>query len=433
MKDMDEKDAINHLVEKTGLNPQYIRRRVRVMSLPSDVLDLWKEGKLLYGHMEQFIRLAPEMASEMAIEYAKETYSVSKLRNEIDNAKCYLKDAQFDKKAAGCTKCNRSTQVQKALFGEDFGTDGVRCLNLDCFVKNQSDFMAKSWLNSKYAIEYGTNAAMVKTNDTKYAYIYGISKDKCATCEKLATLYWPGGDLFTRRACLGSDSCYKHEYASSLSSTSPRSPEAKMAERIKGHASEFSSRFLHDRLTVKLAEAPWEDLRTLRITLMGLIKSNDRMLWKMLGVDSNNWNERIAAPKRLFESVLIMEKNEIIDWISKINIAVIMNPFNTSLPERKIIAEQFDIILKRDFTMTEDYLKKKKKVELISLSDQFDKIIDKSPEIIGKMKKTELIAEILKKNLSGLIPDEIMAIAVAPAKTDADDAPNFEPDDEDED
>jgi ParB family chromosome partitioning protein len=62
-KDGDElHDAVFYLSEKTGLSPRFIRRRVQILTLPDEILNMWNEGDLCYGHLEQLMRLAPDEA-----------------------------------------------------------------------------------------------------------------------------------------------------------------------------------------------------------------------------------------------------------------------------------------------------------------------------------------------------------------------------------
>ena len=50
-------DALPELAERTGINIRYIRRRVKILSLPREVLEAWEKGELKFGHLEQLVRL----------------------------------------------------------------------------------------------------------------------------------------------------------------------------------------------------------------------------------------------------------------------------------------------------------------------------------------------------------------------------------------
>ena len=50
-------DAVEDLASTIGVDPRYIRRRVRVLNFPKKALDLWAKGAMRYGHLEQFLRL----------------------------------------------------------------------------------------------------------------------------------------------------------------------------------------------------------------------------------------------------------------------------------------------------------------------------------------------------------------------------------------
>lgn len=434
MENMDEKDAITELSEKTGLHPQYIRRRVRVMALPEEVKKLWAGEELTYSHMEQLMRLRPEDAIVVAGRCVKDEIPAWRLRKEIDSMKCFLKDALFDKKEAGCTKCNMSTQIQKALFGEDFGVDGVRCLDESCFVKNQNEAIDKSWKDTKFGKELKTNKGVIYTNDLDSNGIWQTPEEECLVCESLATVLWKGGDIRTKIACIGDEKCWREKYGyASCTNVTPQTAEDKEIQRKDRHGKEFSELFFKNTLTTTLQETPADDLRAMRVVLMGLIKSNPNAVNAVLGTDKSDWTARINAPQALFNSVLTMEKEDVMSWLTKISADVVMHPRNASLLERKAIAEQFDIILERDFLITEEYLKKKKKAEIIAMSNKFN-VINRTTEDMLKMKKTELITVFLEKDLNGFVPDEILAVGTLPdaAVVEQDDAGDFDPEETDE-
>lgn len=430
MEGVDEKDAITELSEKTGLHPQYIRRRVRVMSLPKEVQEYWAGEELTYSHMEQLMRLSPEEAAITAKRCVDQEISASRLRQAIDDMKCFLKDALFDKKEAGCTKCNLSTQVQKALFGEDFGVDGVRCLDEKCFVKHQESALG-SWKETKLGKEFGTNKAVIYSRDLNYNSIWKNIHNDCVKCESLTTMLWKGGDVHSKTICTGKETCHKEKYGGTTHSSAPVSTEDKEAQRFDRHGKEFSELFFKNTLTTTLEKTKADDLRALRVMLIGLIKSNSNAVNEAMGTDKTDYTERFAAPLRLSKSALTMDKKEVMAWLTRISTDVVMNPRNASLLERKAIAEQFDIVLERDFVITEEYLKKKKKAEIVAMSNKFG-VINMGTEDMLKMKKTELIAKFLENDLKGFVPDEILAVGATPEATtvEQDDAGDFDPEDE---
>jgi ParB/RepB/Spo0J family partition protein len=84
------KEGAIELAERTGLQPQYIRRRVAVLDLPAKVIEAWRKGKIVYGHLEQLLRVKEKDAREKLVSEVlrSDTWSgpmsVKQLQEEIE-------------------------------------------------------------------------------------------------------------------------------------------------------------------------------------------------------------------------------------------------------------------------------------------------------------------------------------------------------------
>ena len=155
-----KEDGIPALAEKTGISPAYIRARVRVLELPARVLKAWDEGKLVFGHLQQLLRVAgdPKILKEISGRAMSDRWSdgistVGKVRKWINDLAPALSGAFFPMKET-CAGCGSSSIVQKDLF--DVDADKARCLNPACFKKRQNDYLAGHWKETPLARAHGT-------------------------------------------------------------------------------------------------------------------------------------------------------------------------------------------------------------------------------------------------------------------------------------
>src|SRR5512137_2128 len=149
--------VVKDLADRTQKSARYINRRIQVMGLPEKVLKAWDKGQIAFGHLEQLVRLGDEKKIEDFFNRAKswDGYSVTRMRQEIDQESIELQHAAFDLEKAGCTTCDFNADVQKNLFGDDLGMSKTACLNPKCFKKNQNEGLLSNW-EKKYRKRYGT-------------------------------------------------------------------------------------------------------------------------------------------------------------------------------------------------------------------------------------------------------------------------------------
>jgi ParB/RepB/Spo0J family partition protein len=243
-------EALTTLAERTGISETYIRRRVRILSLPKAVLKKWEKGEMLYGHLEQLMRLGKEERAEIIAWYEEfsqyRTISIGEMKRHIDQSTLKLSEALFDTAAAGCGSCTANTDCQKHLFGDDFGEKETICLNPTCFKRKQAEFLTANW--DEYKKKYKSNGfrfeGELKWGD--YEMIYGkLPSRDCRACEKLCTIISFGGIAHRDRVCLD-PACFKQKLKESDKAAAGESTQE--PQRPYWHGRYFREKFYKKRI-----------------------------------------------------------------------------------------------------------------------------------------------------------------------------------------
>lgn len=410
--DNPEKD-IKSLACETGFTPQYVRRQIRVMGLDPSILKYWKDGKLTFAHMEQFLRIDSEDAITLAENAAKSSWNCAYLKHFIEQRKAILSDALFDKKATGCTKCGFSTMVQKSLFGgEDMKADQVLCMKPSCFFEHQTNFIKVNFKETGEAIQFGTvNPFFCEEPYKIETRIYNEVNEKCFACEHFCTAFYSNGTRSIPRCCANPDrTCYDNTYPKNVSSSLPgtTTAEDKKTKKTENLAADSAEAFFANRIPSAFMDLPDDDVIVFRAALSAIIQSvHINIIAKFFDLEKDNfgvYGKRIEYQKGIAD----MSKEEVLWALKDLSLLTLMEKYATSANIRYAFANQVDAKLDRDFVMTEDYLKRKTKDDLIAMNEKWH-IFDLSPEVMRSMKKSDLVKHFLTGKLTGLIPDEIIA------------------------
>jgi len=417
-KDGDElHDAVAYLSEKTGLAPRFIRRRIQILALPREVLDMWNNGDLHYGHLEQLMRLSGDQALEKANLVVQQEFSVADLKHYIDSESTELTKALFIKKDTGCPKCNYNSQVQRSLFGSDgYKTEKSMCLNPECFFKHQKEYMEENWDSMEEVKEAGTNGISIfDGNFANLKVFWRGTPEGCSECEHFVTSMYPDGTVRAEHVCKGEKTCFEAKTAqkgmmtqavglpTSSPITSDEASAAKAESRAKNHGIEFSDIFFQTELPKKIEATDSYNVNRMRVALLALVRTVD-----MRAI--NNIRDGLSR-EALIDLIFYMEEAEINSWLAKLSAEIVTCSNNFSMPQRINMAEQFDLKLDRDFVMTKEYLNKKTKAELIRLNAHFNNILGETDKALSEYKKTALVQMFLNQDLAGKIPPEIVDIA----------------------
>lgn len=429
-------DALQELADRTGKNIQYIRRRLAVLSLPKKVLKSWEKGELRYGHLQQLRRLNDKKEIlefyEDILDYWDGPMSVSDLKREIDSRAPRFEYAIFDPEKEGCLSCHKNSDVQKKLFGSD-ELENAHCLDPICFKKKQNDFLNGHWTETDYHKKYGTNGFRFYENLSYRdyeAFYKGILK-QCKGCENFVSLLEEDGRVFHKKVCINVK-CFKKTYEKPKNKGSAENGEdPEDTPRVAWHGEYFREKFYETRLPEKFNQlqisADNPDANTIkdRLALFALLKSNDDLHHWFAGKvgieqdEDRHWFR--LSDSEIFGAIEKMDFSQIKEMLECATIETIMQS-TFGAPGRRIVADHLGIDLAKEWVVTEEYLKKKTKDEILSIGEKFGIFQDKNAqaflyEVLNKKrgkfkscKKSELIRVFLESgaDLAGMVPDEIL-------------------------
>lgn len=433
-------DGIPELAEKTGIQPGYIRSRIRVLELPAKILKAWDDGKLVFGHLQQLLRLPDKEALEGKIKWLfqqlqwERGVTVKDLARDIDDDAPALGSAFF-KAAESCRECPSNSAVQKELFGVE--TKAARCLNAACFKKRQAEWLAANWKTTAHAKRCGTNGARFSEDldygDFNHFGWSGKPGPKCATCESFVSIIELSGKVRDEQACVGDKGCYHavtNPKSAKEKATGERDPEA---PRASWHGAYFRDRFfrarLEDELNLEATAIPAPQW-TARLGLYALLKSH-REARKAVGAAigmkrRDDWH--LPGEKLDLAVINTMTEDEILRHMitavkavmleGQVDISDGFSDIAVGGSERRLVGTFLGIDLAKEYAVDADYLGKKTRAEILAFGKKhklFDKNVDPA-----KLKKTELVKVIMAHGpkLVGLVPAEILKDAKAKAKED---------------
>ena len=230
------------------------------------------EGRLRYGHLEQFLRLGTKQEVLDILDHCV-IYSVASLKADIDKRSPLIWKALFDVKKAGCHKCGHNSTRQHSLFGEDFKTDRPLCLSPTCFAKRQADHLTKNWDPGKFGTP-GFRWRREVSYET-YTAIYGGRVLKaCTECGKFVTLLEIDGQVSIERACLDK-SCYRTAYSTKAAAPGEA---AKKAGPPEWHGTFFREEFYKQTIPAVCETIPPDNYALLDVALVAILKANRQAL-----------------------------------------------------------------------------------------------------------------------------------------------------------
>jgi len=465
-------DVVKDLSDRTGKGARYIRRRLAVLALPAEVLKAWDKGLITIGHCEQLTRLTEKKQILMFLSNCTERWdpmTVSDLRDAIDEEAVAMKKPWFDVATAGCNTCQKNTDVQRELlFGDEMEQEKHgSCLDPQCYEKYQREALTAGW-EEKYRKKWGTNGFRFerdfngrssdwgKFNGKRGADHKDIA-DKCLSCEHFVTVLEASGNPAWEQAC-ADIACYqklkkpvqpsRQQRSSSPDRVAPDSsgdsfPQAPLTEapgrvenpapradgfrlriRASWHGRHFREEFFKEILPSWISNLEPDSDRCLRIVLAGILNSNFSALEYFRKMEMTS-----ARPSRYgryhFEAadwkfIEGMDCVALRTSLKALGGYIAMQTDKTSHETRCAIAAHLGIDLARDWRITQSYLDKKTKAEILAFGEALGIFADTKAQAflkdtLGKrkfssLKKTELDRVILESgvDLSGKVPPEIL-------------------------
>jgi ParB/RepB/Spo0J family partition protein len=431
-------DAVALLAEKTGKGIGYVNRRLAALALPQSVRDMWQKEELTFGHLTQLARLSDMDALENIITHIKNEIlhrkvSIVEVKEMVNRVAPWLKTALFSTITAGCSKCKHNSTIQRDLF-EAKDTNKLRCLNAPCFHKNQQEFISTSWIGSKTQIELGTRSAQYVNPDGSVHFFYTNMKtpSKCKRCDEYATLFSSNGEVRTERACLGEESCYKEQTTSKGSGgidlPAEQTAKKKAEEKVARNGEYFREMFFTERIPVKVEKLKVNDLAMKQIALIAILNSNRKLhlpFYEVVIPPAEHSADKYFSLEsdHIVELVLGQDLKTVNKLIAMLS-AMAVTSDNYQPAGRRMIAECLGINIAEEWSMTEEYLKKKNKDEILAMGEaedgfgwfddtKFDVYKQKQPyatKVVDDLKKTELIDAIINSGIdfTGMVPADVI-------------------------
>lgn len=393
-------DAVSDLAIRTGIPAHAIRRQVRLLDLPVEVLAAWKEGTLSQTHAEMFTRLGDrEQTLELLALTLRLKLSTRELADRIGAVSPDLDKGYFDK--GECQACPFNTSVQSGLFADV--TPAGKCGNPACFEAKQGDYLAANWLQSKPATVFGTCGYRFSHRLAAHETAEPVLKepaDRCRSCDAFVTLLRVTGAVVSGygRTCTGPRNCFEELYCA----TAPVAPETSnevekqeeppveapaepqgdggLADKLKearekkkeagkptkpatppeetgpvfnaARGEKYRELFLKAAIPHFVGEHDSDTLPSLRLILLALgLASNAAKTHLVAGLGlANN-----VKPDQLAEKVFEIPLEDLMETIQGAAVAHVLD-YSVPHAVRRFVAAQFGIDLVRDWKLTREYL-----------------------------------------------------------------------------
>jgi len=429
--------AAVELAGRTGISPRYIRRRMAVLHLPEYALEAWRKGRLLYGHLEQLLRVREspaelkeffKLASE--VDRWNGPTTVEELKGRIDGESPALRLAYFP--LLLCIACPRNSNVQRDLFGIE-EPKSARCLDPACFKKTQNDWLLAHWRESPPGKKHGTSGFRfrdkVQYNDHETIGHSFKPDEKCKACPHFLTVIEATGEVVhgDEQECFNKP-CLRSRTAKMRGEATVKGKEGRKPgePRVSWHGEYFRDVFLERRLPEALATYDPDDEKIKTLLLVAALHGNTdarEAIGKGLKIREASWGEN---KRKLYATILGMPYAGIDKLIPEAVRAIVMegqhvgdySGFGTA--NRFTVARFLGIDLGKEWAMTEEYLEKKTKAEILDIGKKLKIFSDPKAKAylakklkgrgVDKLKKGELVDLVLKSGveLVGKVPAEIL-------------------------
>lgn len=449
-------DAVADLSLRTGVPVHAIRRMVRLLDLPPEILKSWRDGDITQTHAELLTRVGDAAtASELLALCLRSKLSTRELAERIGATACDLERGFFDKHE--CLSCPDNTSVQSGLFADI--TPGGKCSNPGCFEEKQGAFFTQNWSASKTAKLFGTCGFRFGHrlgSDFRWITDNTDTSDRCKTCETFVSVLRLTGAVVSgySRTCIGPAACFDELYTNKsetapeikepepapetsvtdlppvpapvadLKKTAPSAP-VKAPEKKPAAAPETgpvfdSSRGEKARKSFILRGLMSADTGILSQRLILLALAQQSLAARMQLSSGHGLPSAIG--EKLAEAIFEINAEQLPEVMHEVAVSAIMSSAD-SMPEIwKYAADRFGIDVSRDWYFTETYLMGLNKSEIIRIGEEPGVGIWVDPLAVayrqdkyaGKalmsLKKEELIDIIMKSGaaLTGRVPAEVI-------------------------
>ncbi len=431
-------EAVPVLAERIGINPAYIRRRVRILDLPEYVLEAWAAGQLKYGHLEQLTRVGDNHRIKALFGWMQEQsqhrhIAVRDLTRKIDSESPELTAAFFDIDKAGCATCFQNSDVQKTLFGS--ASDAVQCNNPKCFKQKQNNWLKDNWNDFRAKHKLPTNGFRFSSdfqwNDYEEIGSWQKTPKPCKSCETFFSMVSITGKVDRPKVCMGDKACFKKTTTEAWSEgkSVEKTAAAKAAgPRVAWHGEHFRDLFFREALPAKIQAGGVDSAAKSRLVLFAQLVSNrDLHPWfvKRHGLEDkkniDTWSR--LSDEEIMVKLSSMNLHELEAELVAAALETFLQKDTVTCAGRWRAAEHIGVNMAQEWAITEEYLDKKTVAEMMAMGESLGifaeeparkfltETIGKQEGAYGKCKKGELKRVFLESgvNLVGRVPAEILS------------------------
>jgi len=464
-------ESVAEISARTGIPTHAIRRQVRMLELPAEVLTAWRDGALTQSHVEMFTRVADSaQILELLTACLRSKLTVRELGERIGAICPELERGFFDK--ADCQVCMHNTAVQSGLFADV--TPGGKCSNSNCFEVKQSAFLEANWLQSKAHAQIGTRGFRFGHrlgNEHREPIIGKETAQRCLQCDLFVSVLRLTGAVVSgyERTCIGPRNCFEELYLAPQVSPTPEpekvvasppvenpvgkkqetpekvvqspgkvsfpppvakrqtappakskpvdTPDAPVFNAPRGE--KYRQSFLKERLEKAVKQATFDDTRITGLALLALASVSlpaRKVVDSLLDLGNNSDTGVVAS--RIFDDMLA---EEIDSALRQAALAQLMEGNGVSADVRRLAAGFFGVRVS-DWAFTAEYLQELSKSEIVRIGEEPDINIWSDKKVVayweqhhkGKalhsLPKEALIDAIMKSgaDLAGRVPAEVL-------------------------
>jgi len=402
LKKMGEIWSAEEIASIIGKSPGYVRQRLVLLDLLPQHKKALGQGKITPGHAVVILRLPDKkQQQELFGEIISEKLSIRQAEAELSGYTHNLNMAPFDKQE--CLECQSSGASQKDLFDKETNLKG-ECLNPKCFEKKSLAFIAelKDKLEQQGRTVFVAENLYESPNKAADMQDYikkelGVSyRTQCKKCESLLAVIRPNGKI--------DEFCTKPNHLKILQraakgevegTNTEQHPENRRQEnRVEVTRREFFIEKIQEKLNPEVAE---------RLLLAQILKHK---------YDETTISEFLKEHKLTKKNIsnCDYEEADVLKLFSKIPDKIIRKELSTAIAARvkqeitTTLAEltnQVGVSIKNDFEVSESYLNRMTKVELSEVAKEFKVELPDA-------KKPEMIEQLMKADLKGKVPKELV-------------------------
>lgn len=417
------KKTPEEIAHDVGKSVDFIGYLIRFTKLPKEIQEAVKSGKLSGLHARALLRLKDEIQMvSICKETIKRKWSAREMSEKISDYECDLndEDVKFDK--TECQTCPFRSGNQKVL---DDVEDDNHCLSSVCFNnKNGASFNALLTAHKQKGGKVLSDKEIQKLDDSSYTEIHPeyynkppLYKSKCLKgCINFAL-------------SLESDNYYNslkkryelHEYCLDPKCWKNQSREEKAEQKYPG-TEENRDRLKESRERNMKEYVQSFMSRRVMESVKGQNLANTIMLLEFLSnFEHDDITKEILKEEKLNKknTFWVRDNKEklygiIKSWKPDKQVKYLIRFLNEAIkyyssPILAAIGKDFGVDIKKDFSITEEYLKIKTKDEILLLAKELGiKEVLEAGKAESNAKK-ELIALFLEsKDIKGKVPKEVL-------------------------